>query len=152
MYKIISIILLLLFLLVPHTCLACEEHSDIISSPVPSITIDDLCYVSGQADIPRNSKFDYFAMIRSFSDDIIDCIPLFLYPTENNRHIFFTLTYPVPEMEYDCFIIDADCNLIGNITCEYLLCTCGEWWYDINIILAPNKYELEQVVYLVWVK
>ena len=151
MYRILCLFLFLQLALAPCIGLACE-HQDVIPSPVPSISVEDLCTVSGEADIFRNSKFDYLSMIRPFSDDIIDCIPLFLYPSEDDRYIFFTLTYPVPEMEYDCYIIDADCNLIGNITCKYLVCTCGEWWYDVNIVLAPNKYEPDQVVYLVWVK
>ena len=150
MYKIVGVFLLLLLLLTPCFGSACEERTN--ESPVPLITDDDLYYVYGEADIFRNSKFDYFSMIRPFSKNIVDCIPLFLYPGENSHHVFFTLGYPVPELNYDCFIIDSECNLIGNITCEYMLCTCGEWWYDINIVLAPGMYESDQVVYLVWVK
>lgn len=99
----------------------------------------------------HNSKFDYMSMVRAFSEDIVDCIPLILYPQED-RHIFFILNYPVPAMEYDCFIIDADGNLIGNAEYEYLECTCGEWWYDVNLTIAPGKYQENQVVYLIWVE
>ena len=151
MYKVVSIFLLLLLLLTPCFGSACGEYTD-TTSIVPSITVDDLYYVYGEADIFRNSKFDYLSMIRPFSENIVDCVPLFLYPKDGSRHVFFTMGYPVPEFNYDCFIIDSECNLIGNVTCEYMLCTCGEWWYDVNIILAPGMYELEQVVYLVWVE
>ena len=113
---------------------------------------DSLYDVTGLAMIFRNSKFDHMAMVRAFSENIIDCIPLILYPQENDSHIFFTLTYPIPTMEeYDCFIIDADGYLIGNADCHYLECLCGEWWYDVNLTLAPGKYQTDQVVYLVWV-
>ena len=76
---------------------------------MPSITVEDLYDVSGEAMLYRNSKFDHMAMVRAFSEDIVDCIPLILYPQED-RHIFFILNHPVPAMEYDCFIIDADGN------------------------------------------
>ena len=152
MRRILSFLLLLVLLLTPCISLACTDNMKINNAPIPSITTDGLYYVSGQADIFRTSNTDYLLTISSFSDDIVDCIPLFLYPSENSRHVFFTLTYPIPEMEYDCFIIDNECNLIGNVTYNYLLCTCGEWWYDINIVLAPNKYELDQIVYLIWVE
>jgi hypothetical protein len=55
-------------------------------------------------------------------------------------------------MEYDCFIIDADGNLIGNAECKYLECSCGEWWYDVNLTIAPGKYQENQIVYLIWVE
>lgn len=152
MRRILSFLLLLVLLLTPCISLACTGDVEIDDSLIPSITTDGLYYVSGQADIFRTSNTDYLLTISSFSDNIVDCIPLFLYPSENNRYVFFTLTHPVPEMKHDCFIIDNECNLIGNVTYNYLLCTCGEWWYNINIVLAPNKYELDQIVYLIWVE
>ena len=152
MRRILSLILALFLALMPTLSLACECGNTYVPSPVPSITIDDLYDVTGLAMIFRNPKFDHMAMVRAFSEDIVDCIPLILYPQENDSHIFFTLTYPIPTMEeHDCFIIDADGDLIGNADCHYLECLCGEWWYDVNLTLAPGKYQTDQVVYLVWV-
>ena len=131
---------------------ACEHPEGAIQSPSPSITVEDLYDVSGEAMIFRNSKFDHKAMVSAFSENIVDCIPLTLMVDEEDRHVFFVLNYPIQEMYQDCFIIDADCNLIGNVECKYLLCTCGEYWYYVNITLAPGKYQDFQVVYLVWVE
>lgn len=153
MNKLLSLFLALMFMLMPYISVACEHETDtLVLSPVPSITISDLYAVSGNASIVDNPKFNYLAMIQTFSEDIVDCLPLIFWGTEDDRYVFFTLSYPVAEMNYDCFIIDADCNLIGNVTCDYMLCTCGEWWYDVNIVLAPGKYQPNQVVYLVWVE
>ena len=153
MNKLLSLFLALMFMLMPYISVACECETDtFVLSPVPSITISDLYAVSGDASIVDNPKFNYVAMIQTFSEDIVDCLPLIFWGTEDDRYVFFTLSYPISEMDYDCFIIDADCNLIGNVTCDYMLCTCGEWWYDVNIILAPGKYQPNQVVYLVWVE
>ena len=153
MNKLFSLFLALILILFPCVSVACEHQTDTwVPSPAPSITVSDLYEVSGNASLVENSKFDYLAMIQTFSPDIVDCLPLTFWGIEEDRYVFFTLSYPVAEMNYDCFIIDADCNLIGNVTCDYMLCTCGEWWYDINIVLAPGKYQPNQVVYLVWVE
>lgn len=153
MNKLLSLFLAFMFMLMPYVSVACEHETDtLVPSPVPSITINDLYEVSGNASIVDNPKFNYLAMIQTFSEDIVDCLPLIFWGTEDDRYVFFTLSYPVAEMNYDCFIIDADCNLIGNVMCDYMLCTCGEWWYDVNIVLAPGKYQPNQVVYLVWVE
>lgn len=111
--------------------------------------------VGGPVDIFENPKFDYMSMLKgSFSDKIIDCVPLVFWTLDDkDRSVQFDLAHPSPEMWiYDCFMVDSDGSIIGNVTCEYLECTCGEWWYDVNIIAAPGKYQPEQVVYLVWVE
>ena len=111
--------------------------------------------VGGPVDIFENPKFDYKSMLKgSFSDKIIDCVPLsFWFLGDENRSVQFDLAHPSPEMWlYDCFMVDANGDIIGNVTCEYLECLCGEWWYDINLTIAPGKYQSEQIVYLAWVE
>lgn len=152
MRKVLSLFLSLCLALTPCIGLACNHWAESSSADqVPSITVEDLYDVSGDATLFCNSKFDHMAMVRAFSEDIVDCIPLILHPQED-RHIFFILNHPVPAMEYDCFIIDADGNLIGNAECKYLECICGEWWYDVNLTIAPGKYQENQIVYLIWVE
>lgn len=144
MNKLFSLFLALILILFPCVSMAYDTQ------PSPSITVNDLYEVSGNASLVENPKFNYLAMIQEFSPNIIDCLPLTFWDVED-RYVFFMLTYPVAEMDYDCFIIDADGNLVGNVTCDYMLCTCGEWWYDVTIVLAPGKYQPNQIVYLVWV-
>ena len=158
MRKVLSLFLSLLLALTPCMAQACQHTpspasgTEVIASPVPSIALEDLYDITGSAYFFNNSKFDYISMIRSFSENIIDCIPIVLLVNEIYHDAYFTLSHPIAEMYYPCFIIDADCNLIGNVEYNYLVCTCGEWWYDVSITVAPGKYQPDQVVYLVWVE
>ena len=147
-------VFLIFTLLLPSMGVACGDTTN-PDGFVPSPTIESLYSVGGPVEIFENSKFDYVSMLKgSFSENIIDCIPLiFILMDEESRSVQFDLAHPSPMMwAFDCFIVDADGNLIGNVTCEYLECTCGEWWYDVNVTAAPGKYQSQQVVYLVWVE
>lgn len=121
---------------------------------IPSPTIENLYAISGPADIFDNSKFDYLAMLKgSFSENIVECVPLTFWTlNEENRSERFNMSHPNADLwAYDCFIVDADGNIVGNVTCKYLECPYCEWWYDISVTMAPGKYVSTQVVYLVWV-
>lgn len=123
----------------------------------PSPTIEDLYVVldSYSVSICENSEFDYASTLKGFfSDKLIDCIPLtFNSFTEEYRSERFNMAHPSSHLwAYDCFITDINGNILGNVTCKYLESPYGDWWYDVFIIMAPNKYEAGQVVYLVWIE
>ena len=147
-------IFLILFCL-SSTAIIAYSDSIKIDGFVPSPTVENLYAVAGPVDIFENSKFDYLSMIKgSFSDKVIECIPLTFWSlNENVRSERFNMTLPNADLwAYDCFIIDADGNILGNAVCKYFECPYCEWWYDVCITMAPGKYLENQVVYLVWVE
>lgn len=156
MRKFVSLFLIFVFIVMPCISLACENSTNGTEPTfVPSITLSDLYATSGPVDIFDNPKFDYRSMLRSFSENVVDCVPLILWTVDGveSRRVYFDLAHPNNDMEsYDCFIINSSYDVIGNVTCEYCECTCGEWWYGINVMVAPGKYNPEQVIYLVWVE
>lgn len=135
MRKLISILLLLCLM----PCIGIAE--DFCPSPVPSPDTEEI-------EIFDNSKFGFMALIKPFSDNIVYATPVVL--NTKSRHLTYSIL--MEQVEGDCFLIDADCNLIGNVSTTYTICeTCSASWCKVDIILAPNKYEANQIVYLVWV-
>lgn len=136
MRKFISILLLLCLM----PCVSLAEN--FCSSPIPSPDVEE--EITGF----DNSKFGFMALIKPFSDNITYATPVVL--NAKSRHLTYSLL--MEQVEGDCFLIDAECNLIGNVSTSYSICeTCGASWCKVDITLAPNKYEANQIVYLVWV-
>lgn len=164
MRKLISILLVIMFLFIPASGFAEGEDWDycphapkgVIESPSPSITLEDLYATAGPVDIVWNSKFDYMAMVKPFAEErTVEVIPIIMWLVDSYETYgtFFWLQMPAQEMTCNCFIINSDCEIIGNVDYEYRECEyCGDWWYDVSIQVAPGHYEPESVVYLVWVE
>lgn len=148
MKKFLLLLLALCFMFVSMKCVACEHYTQ---SPevewIPSVVLSDLYDISGDFSLVDDMELSYKA---GFSDNIIDYLPVIIWSSE--RHLTATMYYPEADMDYDFFIIDANYNVLGNAECLYLECTCGEWWYEINITLTPNACGSEQIAYLVWVE
>ena len=155
MRKIFCIFLILSCLISTIVFAYCDSSST--EAFTPTHTIEELYVFSDSSfvDIIENSKFDYISMLKgSFSEKIIECVPLtFNSLNEEYRSERFNMAHPNIDLwAYDCFIVDADGNILGNVTCKYLECPYGEWWYDVFVTMAPGKYTSEQIAYLVWVE
>lgn len=154
MRYILSLFLSLILIVSPVLALACTPSpvaSPELNSPSisPSITADALQDLFGAASIFKTSQFEAAIAIQNFSDNVIDYIPLMFYPDADSK-VKFTLYYP--EFDNNCFIIDVNGNVLGNVKYEHEICVCGDSMYNFVIEVAPDKNPLNEVVYLVWVE
>ena len=124
MRKFVSLFLIFAFMIVPCISLACGNSTgDTVPTFVPSISLSDLYATSGPVEIFDNPKFDYRSMLQSFSDNVVDCVPLLFWTLDGDesRRVYFDLSHPSNEMaNYDCFIINSSYDIVGNVSCEYM--------------------------------